>query len=175
MIISLLKRITQALEGKNIPYMLSGGIAMSHYAVPRMTLNIDIVIELNAENQSNFLSVFVKGYYVDDLTVKNEIRRSGMFNVIDFETGFKVDFIVRKNSEYRKYEFQRRSRNEISDFEVWMVSLEDLIISKIEWIQTLQSDKQMSDIRNLLANTQADVEYIKNWCQKLKLQTFDLL
>ena len=98
-----------------------------------------------------------------------------MFNVIDHETGFKVDFILRKNTEYRKFEFQKRLKTKVADFDVWIVSPEDLAISKIEWIQQLQSDKQVSDIENLLAKPGIDKPYIENWCKKLNLQTFNLL
>jgi hypothetical protein len=98
-----------------------------------------------------------------------------MFNVIDHETGFKIDFILRKNSDYRILEFARRQKILINDIEVWIVSPEDLIISKIEWIQQLKSDKQLSDIENLLAIHNLDREYIKRWCKELKLNTYNLI
>ncbi len=175
MILNLLKRITQSLEGKHISYMLSGSIAMNNYTVPRMTMDIDIVIELQEENLNDFLSIFGDNYYLNKDTVKQETKRRGMFNVIDHETGFKVDFILRKNTEYRKFEFQRRLRTTIADFDVWIVSPEDLTISKIEWIQQIQSDKQINDIENLLAKPDIDKNYINEWCMKMNLKTFNLL
>ena len=175
MILSLLKRITQSLERKHIPYMLSGSIALNNYTVPRMTMDIDIVVELHEENLNDFLSIFGDNYYLNKDAVKEETKRLGMFNVIDHETGFKVDFILRKNTEYRKFEFQRRLKTKVADFDVWIVSPEDLTISKIVWIQQLQSDKQINDIENLLAKPEIDKNYIKEWCKKLNLKTFNLL
>lgn len=61
-----------------------------------------------------------------------------MFNVIDFEGGEKIDFIVRKNTEFHVNEFERHQRVEALGFSVWVVSLEDLIISKLNWIQQIQ-------------------------------------
>jgi hypothetical protein len=175
MILKLLKRVTQQLESKNIPYMLSGSIALNNYAIPRMTMDIDIVINLHEENLQDFLSIFDEKYYINKDVVKNETKRLGMFNVIDHETGFKVDFILRKNSEYRKHEFSRREQIQIVDFDVWIVSPEDLVVSKIEWIQQLQSDKQITDISNLLALPEINKIYIKNWCEKLNLNTYNLI
>lgn len=175
MIIELLKRIIKSLEDKEIPYMLSGSLALNSYTVPRMTLDIDIVIELHEENMHEFLSIFKDNFYINKNSVKDEIKRLGMFNVIDHQTGFKVDFILRKDTEYRKHEFLRRRREKIADFDVWIVSAEDLIISKIEWIQQLQSDKQITDIKNLLAISEIDKDYIINWCKKLNLKTFNLI
>ena len=44
MVFQLLEKITQALDKAEIPYMISGSIALNTYAVPRMTRDIDIVI-----------------------------------------------------------------------------------------------------------------------------------
>jgi len=79
------------------------------------------------------------------------------------------------NSEYRKLEFERKQRAKIADFDVWIVAPEDLTISKIEWIQQHQSDKQINDIQNLIAIPELDKEYIITWCNKLKLNTFNLI
>ena len=46
MIGELLNRITKALEKAEIPFMVSGSMALIVYTVPRMTRDIDIVIEL---------------------------------------------------------------------------------------------------------------------------------
>jgi len=175
MITDLLKRVTSALENKQIPYMLSGSLALNAYTVPRMSLDIDIVIELHEEHLNDFFEIFKEEYYVNEITVKQEVKRHGMFNVIDHYTGFKVDFIIKKETEYRIHEFSRRNRETISDFDVWIVSPEDLVISKIEWIQQYRSDKQISDIQNLLAISKIDLNYIKFWCNKLNLITFELL
>jgi len=174
MISELLKRVTQALEKHKIPYMLSGSLALNAYSIPRMSLDIDIVIELLEEHLNDFFEIFKNDYYIDKITVKEETKRHGMFNVIDHKTGFKVDFILKKETEYRNFEFARRRREPIADFQVWIVSPEDLIISKIDWIQQFQSDKQLSDIHNLLAIPGLEMNYIASWCKKLHLKTFDL-
>jgi phosphoribosylpyrophosphate synthetase len=140
-----------------------------------MSLDIDIVIELHEEHLLDFFEIFKDDYYINENTVKEEIKRRGMFNVIDHKTGFKVDFIIKKETEYRKHEFSRRIRESISDFDVWIVSPEDLVISKIDWIQQYQSDKQINDIQNLLSISTIDLNYIKLWCNKLNLYTFELL
>lgn len=175
MITELLNRIIDSLESKKIPYMLSGSLALLAYTIPRMTLDIDIVIELKEENLDDFLNIFQDGFYINESTVKTEIKRKGMFNVIDHKTGFKVDFIIKKETEYRRHEFSRRKIKIVDYLEVYMVSPEDLVISKIEWIQQYQSEKQIGDIQNLMSMPTIDKEYIKFWCQKLRLTTFNLI
>ena len=175
MILQLLERIVQSLEAVHITYMVSGSIALNTYTIPRMTRDIDIVIELQKKDIDSFCKIFETGFYIDSETVKEEVARQGMFNVIDHESGYKIDFIIRKNSDYRRLEFERRIRTNVYGFDVWLVSIEDLIISKLIWIQELQSERQINDIDSLLENETVDHDYIHYWCQKLDLQTFNIL
>jgi hypothetical protein len=175
MIQELLKTVTRLLDQKGIRYMITGSLALNVYCIPRMTMDIDIVIELDPANLNDFLEIFSRGYYLNEDTIKQEIKRNGMFNVIDHRSGLKIDFIIRKNTEYRRLEFSRKTRMMLENIPVWLVSAEDLIISKMEWIQQLQSDKQINDIKILLTLPGIDRDYISSWSEKLKLNTFDLL
>jgi hypothetical protein len=175
MIQELLETVTRLLDQKGIGYMISGSLALNVYCIPRMTLDIDIVIELNQDNLSDFLEIFSTGYYLNADTVIQEIRRKGMFNVIDHRSGFKIDFIIRKDTEYRRLEFSRKTLIMLDDIPVWLVTAEDLVVSKIGWIQQLQSDRQIQDIKMLMTIPEIDTEYIISWCEKLKFKTFDLL
>jgi hypothetical protein len=175
MIQELFKSVTGLLDQKGIGYMISGSLALNIYCIPRMTLDIDIVVELDKDNINDFLEIFSAGYYLNEETVKQEIGRRGMFNVIDHRSGLKIDFIIRKDTEYRRLEFSRKTRKIIDDIPVWIVSPEDLIISKIDWIQQLQSEKQINDIKMLLSLPGIDKEHILSWCAKLNLETYNLL
>ena len=175
MFYELLKTVTGLLDKKGIQYMVSGSLAFNVYCIPRMSMDIDFVIELNQANVADFLEIFKSGYYLNEETVRQEIKRKGMFNVIDHRSGLKMDFIVRKDTEYRRLEFSRKIQKLLEDVPVWIVSPEDLIISKIEWIQQLQSDKQSRDISMLLTSPGIDRGYITFWCAKLNLKTFELL
>ncbi len=175
MIAVLLKKVTSGLNLLDIQYMLSGSLALNYYTIPRSTHDIDLVIALFEEQLEDFLNIFGDEYYVNRDTVIYETKRRGMFNIIDYESGYKIDFILRKNTDYRLHEFNRKKKVKIDDLDVWIVSPEDLIISKIEWIQKLQSEKQINDIKLLLDIEGIDKNYIIYWCDNLKINTFDLL
>jgi hypothetical protein len=49
------------------------------------------------------------------------------------DSAIKVDLIVRKNSEYRHAEFERRKSVEFAGISTWITSREDLILSKLVW------------------------------------------
>lgn len=163
------------MEDNDFSYMVSGSHALNWYVHPRTTMDIDIVIELNASNIDHFVTLFQKGFYINTDTVIKETKSKGIFNIIDLKSGFKIDFIVKKDTNYRTTEFTRKKRVRYDDFELWIVAPEDLIISKIIWMQNYQSDKQMDDIKALLLLQNIDTNYIINWCKKLKLNTYNLV
>ena len=98
-----------------------------------------------------------------------------MFNIIDHASGFKADFVVLKDSAYRKNEFERRIQIELFNMKVFIVSPEDLLISKLIWIQDFQSNLQIEDIKSLIKYKSLDIAYVHFWIEKLKLNTFTLI
>jgi hypothetical protein len=173
-IFNLLQLISETLNKLQIPYMLAGSMAMNFYTVSRATRDIDLVIQLQEEDVDIFLSN-LDNFYFSKESVLTEIRRKGMFNIIDNKSGFKIDMILLKDTEYNLQAFERRQLYKDLGFEVYVTSLEDLIIAKIQWIQQIFSDRQASDIRMLMQNQNKDLQYIKDWCNKLNLNTFDLI
>lgn len=173
MILELLNRVCRSLEDNRFPYMVSGSIALNLYSIPRMTRDIDIVIELPMARIDEFIQLFPNSY-LNKTTIIEEVKQNGLFNIIDHETGFKLDFILRKNTDYFRQAFQRREKIKEFNTELWVISLEDLIIAKIIWIQDYQSDRQMQDIELLLLNPGKDLDYIRKWSHSLNLNTFNL-
>jgi hypothetical protein len=154
--------------------MLSGSVALSIYTLPRATRDFDFVVHLQQKDIDDLLARFREGYYCDRDAVKEAILHHSMFNIIDHASGFKADFIILKNEPFRKTEFERRLEIEFEGMPVNVVSAEDLLLSKLIWIQELQSAVQMEDIRNLSTKKDLDWKYIDSWIKSLNLNTFDL-
>jgi len=170
----LLKTVSQTLDSLEIPYMLSGSLALNLYAIPRATRDIDMVVELQEKHIDQFIAAITDKFYFHEATIKEEIKRSGMFNIIHYDSSYKVDFIVRSSQPFELKKFQRRYQIDFLGSKIWVITLEDLILSKLMWIQRLESELQKRDIQSLLENKNADLNYIKHWCKELKLETYNL-
>lgn len=169
--LEVLKIVTQRLQKGKIPYMITGSIATSFYAVPRMTRDIDIVIEIKTEDADRLLTFFEKDFYIDRDSVIEAIDQKGMFNVIHNEYVLKIDFIVRKDSSHWKLEFERRRPIEIEGVPMWVVSPEDLILSKLFWAKDSLSEMQLGDVKNLLNMVKdIDIRYVGQGIQSLGLE-----
>jgi hypothetical protein len=173
--IPFFQKITDVLSEKEIPYMLSGSVAMSLYIVPRATRDFDFIVHLLPKDIDAFIEKFQDGYYCDGDAVKEAVGRHSLFNIIDHASGFKADFVLLKDNPFRQAEFARRVQMDYFGKTIYVVSPEDLLISKLIWIQDLQSAVQMEDIRNLTEINNLDWIYISKWISTLKLDTFNLL
>lgn len=156
------------VEPLGIDYMLTGSLAMMEYNVYRMTADIDIVIELKHEHANQIINAFEPDYYVPHGRVRDAIARKFMFNVIHQETAFKIDLVIKKKSEFQQNAFARRRKLDFYGKEIYIITLEDLIISKLNWAKESLSEKQFTDVENLLQN-EYDVDYVKNWTDKLSI------
>lgn len=76
--LSVLKLVTRRLEEAEIPYMLTGSLAASHYAQPRKTRDIDLVVELEPSDTPRLTAMFGEDFDVNEPSVQDAIRRRGM-------------------------------------------------------------------------------------------------
>ncbi|HMT09928.1 MAG TPA: hypothetical protein PKA82_18225, partial [Pyrinomonadaceae bacterium] len=156
-----------------LSYMLTGSMALAHYAVPRSTADIDIVIEIEPSLATRFEGEFGSDFYIPPTSMRSAIERRRMFNVLDQRTYLKIDCVVKKPDDFSRAAFSRKRRVlYVQAFEVWIISKEDLIISKLNWAKESRSEKQMNDIASLIRNP-FDENYVIDWTGKLG--TEDLL
>jgi hypothetical protein len=96
-----------------------------------------------------------------------------MFNVIDNATGWKVDFIVRKNRPFSREEFRRRQALTLLGVPVFVASAEDTIVAKLEWsLLGGGSERQRRDVAGILetAAGSIDIPYVEQWVRDLGLE-----
>ncbi|HEX4123033.1 MAG TPA: hypothetical protein VH619_20650 [Verrucomicrobiae bacterium] len=166
--LDIVRDVSARLKRGGIAYMITGSMAMNYYAQPRMTRDIDLVVALTAEDIDTVVRMFAPDYYVSREAVSNSIAHESIFNLIHQESVIKVDCIIRKSTPYRRAEFERRQQIAIEDFSTWIVSKEDLILSKLWWARDSRSELQLRDVKNLVS-TGCDTGYIEGWTKELGL------
>ena len=167
--LDILRDVSQRLESAGIAFMLTGSVAMNYYAQPRMTRDIDLVVALDEVQAAIIVGLFEVDYYVDSQAVSRAIAQRSIFYLIHSETVIKVDCIMLKSDPYRQEEFGRRRQVALGDFHTWIVSREDLILSKLYWARESRSEMQLRDVRNLLA-LDCDAAYLHSRAQQLRVE-----
>ena len=168
----VLKEVARRLDQAGIAYMITGSMATNFYTVPRLTRDIDIVVELAEGDLSRFIPLFEADFYLDPRTVRDAVKNKGMFNLIQNEYVVKIDFIVRKDSPYRRREFSRRNKVAVDERTLYLVAPEDLILSKLVWAKDSRSELQLSDVRNLLKFVKRlNRRYLARWAKELSVES----
>lgn len=169
--LAVLKLVASRLDTARIPYMFTGSIAAGHYAQPRMTRALDFVVDLRAGDAERVVTLFNDQFECDLDLVRSAIERRSLVNLIHTEAIVKVDFVVRKDSPYRLEEFRRRRAVDIDGQSMWMVSPEDLVLSKLAWAHDSRSELQLRDVRQVLtAQPDLDWAYLDQWAGVLGVE-----
>jgi hypothetical protein len=169
----VIRRIINILDSASVPYMLTGSFASSLHGMPRATQDIDLVIAPNPASLEALLKSFPEDrYYVSREAAFDAYQRASIFNVIDFASGWKIDFIVRKPRDFSRLEFDRRTQANVLGTTVFVASPEDVLISKLEWAKLAASERQIEDAAGIIRTQGPDLDtaYIDHWAEKLGLQ-----
>jgi hypothetical protein len=67
-------------------------------------------------------------------------------------------------------EFARRQKISLGDFDTWIVTREDLILSKLYWARRSRSELQLRDVKNLLS-PDCDMSYLYSRAQNLGVRS----
>ena len=167
--IAVLKLVARAFDELGIDYMVTGSLALSAYAVPRMTRDVDLVVALVPDDAERLCARLGHEFDCNPESIRAAIVRASMFNLIHSTLVVKVDFVVRKTSPFRLEEFARRRRMDVDGQSMWMVSPEDLLLSKLLWGRD-GSGGQRADVMNLITSSPIDWEYVERWGRELGLE-----
>ncbi|MCL0080462.1 hypothetical protein M1O54_03820 [Dehalococcoidia bacterium] len=155
--------------------MISGSLGSSLHGEPRATNDIDLIIAPTEKQLNIFIQSLGEDYYVSPEAAREAFRNRSMFNVIDYKAGWKADIIIRKGRPFSVEEFKRRIQGEIGGIQVFVVSPEDAILSKLEWSKASESERQFRDAQGIAVVQweTLDKEYLYKWARELNVK--DLL
>ena len=177
----LLCKIAEILETFKISYAVTGGFAVAIWGKPRFTANIDIIIELVPKNIKPLAKTLLsidKAAYVSEEAMRDALEHKGEFNFIHPNTNLKIDFWVRgsKADIYGKLKFERARIKKINNQEIYFISPEDLILSKLVWAKESESTRHLEDVKTILdvQKSKLDLDYIKKWAiQQSTIETLE--
>ena len=174
--VDLYKIFISRLNQAGISYMVTGSVAVIVYGQPRMTHDIDLVVQFSKAQLSQFISQFPpEQFYCPPVEIiRLEISREnrGHFNVIHQETGFKADFYPVGCERLHKWGMTNRKKEIISGDTVWLAPPEYVIIRKLQYYQEGKSSKHLSDIQSMREISSDDIEHevLQRFIQEYNLQ-----
>jgi len=158
--------VIEVMENLGIPYMVVGGFAAIFYGEPRLTIDVDIVVDMEPEHIKPLVAAFpVPDYYVSEEGIRDSLQRGYPFNVIQPATGAKVDLVPLPRDPFTRSAFQRRQRLEFDEAgrSATFITPEDIIVAKLIAHRETGSDKHLRDARGVLVMQwgELDLEVIR--------------
>jgi hypothetical protein len=170
--IQLAVKLHDLFVSNGIDYYVTGGVAAVAYGEIRTTQDLDVVLAIDLTELSRIAEIFTAaGFYVSGL---DDVIAKRMFSlqVTEIETISRAASIVDRDTEYSRMQLSRRQTIPISaDKLVYFASPEDVIINKLIWGRSSQSEKQWRDVLSIMKTQREslDYEYIRAWSGKLEL------
>jgi len=165
----------EPLEGTQIPYMITGGVASVIYGDPRFTRDIDIVLDLSADSIAELTRAFAgDAYYVPPLeTLREEAARSpaGHFNVIHRDTALRADIYLAGADPLHAWAFGHRRRMPFENLEIRVAPLEYVVLRKLQYWRASGSDRHLRDVAMMLrvSGEMIDSDEMDRWLHELDL------
>lgn len=169
--------ILAALDKLEIRYAIGGSFASSAHGNFRFTNDIDIVVQIPDFLMSEFAAALGPDFYFDLQTMRESFRMGRSANVIHKPSVFKFDLFPAGENRFRLAELNRRvfkeTQFEGQTVECAVVSAEDTILAKLDWIRQTRggSEKQLNDILGVIAlkGAQLDRAYMSATAAELGL------
>lgn len=169
----LFRFVIETLERTGITYMVVGSFASGAYGEPRLTHDIDIVIDPTPDQLAQLCTAFSSDeFYVSPEAARAALAHRSQFNVIHPDSGNKIDFVLLKGDAYSHEQIGRRQRLKLlPDTEGFAARPEDVILGKLVFYQEGGSEKHLRDIAGMLkvSREQIDLAYLRKWVTILDL------
>lgn len=168
------------LERLDIPYMVVGGYATTVYGEPRMTVDVDIVVDMRWEHVPALVAAFPSpDYYVSEESIRDSLVRRYPFNIIETNTAAKIDMVPLPGDVFTHIAFGRRQRIEyVEGHSATFITPEDVIVAKLLAHKNTESDKHLRDAQGVLTVQwgDLDLDLIRRTCQMSEvLDTFEMI
>src|SRR5687768_11114788 len=82
------------LESLGIRYVIGGSIASMLYGEPRLTVDLDVMIDADERTVRELVKRLSHDFYVEEDDAVQAVQRRSSFNAIRFEDMMKIDFFI---------------------------------------------------------------------------------
>lgn len=155
--------------------MVTGGLAAIIYGEPRLTNDVDVVLQLSPADAERLAAAFPTArYYVPPLeTIRSEAARAshGHFNLVDLETALRADVYCLGEDPLGTWAMARRRAVPVGDITVWVAPLEYVIVLKLRYYREAGAERHLRDIATMrrISEELIDQQALDDWIRRLGL------
>jgi hypothetical protein len=174
-LVRALNPVVRALESLHRPFHIGGSISSSLHGIPRSTLDVDLVAELQQGDVQPLVAALQGEYYVSEPQIVDAIGHRGSFNVIHHATGIKIDVFVTPDGPFEREIAARVVHEQLDDAPEARTypfsSAEDILLQKLRWYRRGREvlDRQWQDVLGILRVQGAaiDLPDLRYWAPRI--------
>lgn len=148
---------TARLDAAGIGYVVTGSVASMVYGEPRLTHDVDLVVDLAEASVSAFVAAFPahEFYCAPAEVIRLELARPqrGHFNVIHHDTGFKADVYLVGRDPLHRWALAHARALTLGAATLNVAPPEYVIVRKLEFFREGSSERHLHDIRGMLRHS----------------------
>jgi hypothetical protein len=170
-LLEALAPVLEALRALGVRHYVGGSVASSAHGLPRASVDVDVVAELEPQHVAPLVAALSAAYYVSDARVRDAVARRRSFNAIHLSTMMKVDVFVSRDRPFDRRAFERSRPAPAEEAAgIPVSSAEDTVLAKLDWYRRggEASERQWSDVVGVLrAGSALDEGYLRQGAAEL--------
>jgi hypothetical protein len=158
--------VIDGLAKLEIPFMLVGSFSSNFYGIPRSTKDADFVLQLENIKLQALVALLSPGFQFDEQMSFETITSTMRYRMRHRESAFLVELFELSADPHDQARFARRSPKPLFGRTAFLPTAEDVIITKLRWSKGGNRQKDVEDVRNVIAiqMQNLDLPYIRQWC-----------
>lgn len=161
-------QVVDAFTKLDLPYVTVGSFAANVYMDPRSTKDADFVLQLEKLNLNTLLEALGQGWTLDPQISMESVTLTTRYKLNREDSAFSVELFGLSSDPHDQSRFNRRASKSAAGRSVWVLTAEDVLVTKLRWLASAKRTKDQADIENVLKGQagRLDYPYIRAWCDQ---------
>jgi hypothetical protein len=163
------------LNELGVKWLIGGSVASSLYGVPRATLDVDLVADMELEQVPELSRRWSEHFLADAGMIRDAVEHKRSCNLIHLDSALKIDIFVAGPDPWIRQELENRRIVSIGGVgetsNLPFARAEDVLLHKLKWFLDGDriSDRQWGDIVGLVRTREAslDRDHLMRWIDHL--------
>lgn len=163
-------KLIGALNAADVDYMLVGSLASNYHGVARATRDADFVIHLGDKRIASILEHLGPEFSLDPQVAFEMVTCTTRYILDITEIPFRINLFCLSKDPHDQERFARRRQVHLTQLHgnVFVPTVEDVIITKLRWASHAERGKDRDDVRHCIAvqGEAVDWSYVHAWCDR---------
>lgn len=166
--VECVKAFVDALNRAGIPFMVVGSFSSNVYGIPRSTKDADFVIEAGGDGVTLLGKEIARDFTLDPQASFETVTGTTSYRFTHRDSAFVIEIFLLSADPHDVARFARRVSGSLEGYSVRVPTAEDVVITKLRWSRHGNRQKDIDDVRGILAvqANQLDLEYLRQWTER---------